>query len=285
MKTIKNAAALALGLAASAVWSASALAQLPTQPTTNLHSNNVTFDYLEPRDPKWQPVYERLKQRRVLEQFSEFFSPLRLPVTFRMKSMECGQANAFYDPNNTWSFQLCYEYVDKFDKAAPKVPSLTGPTRGEFIVGSFVSTVLHETGHALSDILKLPVLGREEDTADQISAYLMLQFGKELARPTIKGTYYKWMQDTRFDTSFYWDVHSTDRQRALNYLCLAYGSDPETFKDFVERGLMPQERARNCAREYQQVKSAFDQTIGPYIDPALMAKVKATQWLKPEDFN
>src|SRR4051794_26126414 len=99
MHATVKAVALALGVAASAVWSATAMAQLSTQPTGNLRANNVTFDYLEPRDPKWQEAYERLKNRRVLEQFSEFFSPLRLPVTFRMKSMECGQANAFYDPN------------------------------------------------------------------------------------------------------------------------------------------------------------------------------------------
>ena len=37
-------------------------------------------------------------------------------------------------------------------------------------------------------MLKVPVLGGEEDAADQVSAYLMLQFGKAEARRLILGT-------------------------------------------------------------------------------------------------
>jgi hypothetical protein len=38
---------------------------------------------------------------------------------------------------------------------------------------------LHETGHAVFDLLEVPVLGREEDAADLFSAYIMLHFGKD----------------------------------------------------------------------------------------------------------
>jgi hypothetical protein len=180
---------------------------------------------------------------------------------------------------------MCYEYVDDLYTAAPLTTTRDGLTRGEFIVGSFVSVVLHETGHALRDMLQIPVLGREEDTADQISAYIMLLFAKDLARPALKGTYYNWMRSTRLDTSFYWDVHSTSEQRALNYLCMGYGAEPKMFEDFLEKKLLPAERARNCAREYRQVKDAFDQTILPYIDQPLLKKVQETKWLSPEEFN
>jgi hypothetical protein len=35
------------------------------------------------------------------------------------------------------------------------------------------------------EMLRLPVLGREEDAADQVSAYIMLQLGKVEARRLI----------------------------------------------------------------------------------------------------
>ncbi len=49
---------------------------------------------------------------------------------------------------------------------------------------------LHESGHAVFDLLKLPVLGREADAADLFSAYVMLQLGKEGARTLILGSAY-----------------------------------------------------------------------------------------------
>src|SRR5262249_20305206 len=290
MRYILKSAKSALALTWLVATSNGALAQLPTQPSTNLRSNNVTFDYIEPRDPKWLPVYDRLKKRQVLEAFSEFLSPLRLPVTYRLKTKQCDESDAFYGgsrgaDDNEWSTRYCYELVDDTEKTAPKKTTPEGLTRGEYIVGTFVGTVLHETGHALSDMLKLPVLGREEDSADQISGFFMLQFGSELARATIKGTYYNWMQDARLDPNLNWDVHATNRKRAQNYLCMGFGGQPETFKDLVEKGLLPKARADNCAREYQEAKRAFTQTILPFIDQDLMRQVQSKQWSRPHEFD
>jgi len=58
------------------------------------------------------------------------------------------------------------------------------------ILGPFVDVFLHESGHAVFDLLKLPVLGREADAADLFSAYVMLQLGKEDARTLILGSAY-----------------------------------------------------------------------------------------------
>jgi hypothetical protein len=285
MKFAMSAAMVAFGLGCSALFAPMATGQLASQPAENLRSNNITFDYLEPRNPAYWGIYERMKNRQVWEEFSQFLSPLRLPVTFRLKSKECGTVNAFYENDNSWAFLMCYEFVESLEKNAPKTTTPDGLTRGEFIAGSFVSVVLHETGHAFSDILKLPVLGREEDTADQISGFVMLQFGKEVARATIKGTYFQWMRSTAFENQFYWDVHSTNRQRAQNYLCLGYGSDPDTFRDLVQKGFLPKGRAENCAREYREVASAFRKTIMPYIDEDLMKEVQAKRWFRPQDFE
>jgi hypothetical protein len=58
-----------------------------------------------------------------------------------------------------------------------------------------VDVVLHETGHAVFDQLKVPVLGREEDAADLFSVYIVLQMGKEDARRLILGNAYQYKED------------------------------------------------------------------------------------------
>jgi hypothetical protein len=248
-----------------------------------LRSNNVSVDYLEPKDPKLQAIYERVKGHKVLEEYSGFLSPLRLPVTLRLKTLQCDTDNAFYE-STYWAVHMCYELFEGTVKRAPKTTMPDGTTRGEFIAGDVASTLLHETGHALNDILNLPVLGREEDAADQMSAFIMLQFGKDVARMAIKATYHSWMSLSGGPKSF-WDVHSTGIQRAQNYLCLGYGADPDTFRDLAMRNALIKDRLPRCAHEYRQLRSTFVQTVLPYLDKDLMAKVQARRWLRPEEYE
>ena len=44
-------------------------------------------------------------------------------------------------------------------------------------------------------MLELPVFGREEDAADQLAAYILLQFGESEARRLIAGTAYAYHID------------------------------------------------------------------------------------------
>jgi hypothetical protein len=74
-------------------------------------------------------------------------------------------------------------------------------------------------------------------------------------------------------------AHGTPAQRFHNLLCLAYGADPQLFGDIVEKGHLPKERAEGCKEEYQQVSYAFQQLIGPHLDPVLAKEVMDKTWL------
>ena len=120
------------------------------------------------------------------------------------------------------------------------------------IVGGFIDAIFHELGHALFDILNIPVFGREEDAADQFSAFLMLQFGKDVARVTIRGAAFTYLtsKNPRTRTEFA-DEHGAPAQRFFNYICLAYGGEPDAFREYVDRGVLPKARAEQCPREYR----------------------------------
>lgn len=266
-----------------------------------VRNERILIEYLEPRHPvfayytdpddpaqakdhetnvktykRYMAIMERLKARQVLEEFSQFLAPLRLPITLRLRAMQCGEVNAFYDPADS-SINLCYEFVADVEDRAPRTTTPEGITRNEVIIGQIVGTLLHEGGHAVSNLLRLPVLGREEDTADQIAAFIMLQFGRDIARALIRGEAYGWNQRQRTASRF-WGPHSTALQRQHMFLCLAYGMDPPAFEDFVRIGWLPKQRAANCANDYNRVLHAFRETILPHIDMAIAKKVAQRRW-------
>jgi Putative metallopeptidase len=299
MSRIARSAVVAVAVAWLAIACTSANAQ--DFPWKGMSNPNVIVDYVEPRppiDPKDKDyakdmatyqrlvkIYERVKKRQVLEELSAFLSPLRLPKTLRVRTLQCNTVNAFYDPDE-FTVKICYEWMDATEQMAPAKVSPEGFTRQEVLVGGFVGVMLHEMGHAISDVLNLPVLGREEDAADQVAAFIMLQFGKEVARRTLTGTAHLYRRDAEANAPTeddFSDVHGTAAQRFYNTLCIAYGGDPNTFNDFVQRKILPKFRADTCAREYRQVLDAFRRLIGPYVDQELMEKVRGMQILRADD--
>jgi hypothetical protein len=197
----------------------------------------------------------------------------------------------FYTPIE-YSLTICYEWLKFLGQFRP--PS-SYATRQEVIVGGLVGIVLHEAGRAVFDMFSVPRLGSEDDAADQLASFVGLQFGRDVARILVKGTYYVWDTydyDIRVENNAQFnfaDRASVAPQRAYNLLCIAYGGDPATFQEFVDKGLldrvMPTARASDCADEYRQVAQAFDTTIKPHVNADRMRKVLSLTWLTPEDLQ
>ena len=239
----------------------------------------IRYEYVPPMSLRYVATAERLKQFRLLEQLSEFFSPIRLPHNFSMITTECGMINAFYTSARR-RIELCYEFVESIERIAPKVGESSEFSYQEVVVGALVGVLLHELGHAVFDMNEVPVIGREEDAADAIAAFIALQFSKDVARTVVRGSTYLHKFSFAFGAPLYWDEHGTGLQRYYNSLCLAYGGAPEMFGDLVTKGDLPKGRAENCAREYQEVKHAFEKTLLPYIDREKMKQVQSKTWLQ-----
>jgi hypothetical protein len=255
--------------------------------------NRVEVEYVEPADPAFAAIFKDLRDRRVLEELREFLSPLRLPSTLAIRTEQCGDAIRPYRPGAPIS--ICYEYVARLVELAIRIPrearTQRGVSRGDAIVGAFIQTVLQQSASAVFDILDLPVWGREQDAADKLAAFLMLQFGLETSRKVLNGAaYFFEASDRSWTGSDFSDVRSTEAQRFYNYLCIAYGSDAKAFSGFVEgigRGggparvdLLPARRAARCAEEYDDFRWAFTSLILPHVDPERLLKVRATDWLR-----
>jgi hypothetical protein len=241
----------------------------------------VSVSYVPPKNLAHQPIYEQLKKIRFLEQLQEFLSPFQLPRTLLVKVEGCdGDPNASYE-NDT--IVVCYEYIDELWKAMPTETTAAGVTPLDAVVGPLFDTCLHEFAHAIFDMLQVPVLGREEDAADQVSAYIMLHLGKAEARRLIWGTSYAYKTEAEAAASptvkQFADVHGTPAQRFYNLLCIAYGADAQLFADMVEKGDLPKERADDCKDEYRQVAQAYEKLISPHVDDVLAQELFDKSWL------
>ena len=251
--------------------------------SSKLRADRIQISYVPPKNAAHEPVFRLLKERQVLEKFKELLSPLRLPRALRLKVEGCdGVSNAWYGDD---AITVCYEYIADILRNAPKETTPAGVTRADAIVGPTLEVFLHEVGHAVFDYLSVPVLGREEDAADQFAAYLLLQFAKSDARRLIAGVAYAYNLDASKPTTKknpFADEHGLPAQRFYNVLCIAYGADSKLFADLVEKGYLPKERAEGCESEYEQVTRAMTKLIRPYIDQTRAKRVRAKQWLKFE---
>ena len=244
-----------------------------------LPTDQVRVLYAEPKEAKHQPIRDTLQQRRVLETLRTLLSPFRLPRELTLEVKGCdGSVDAYY-----WNGKatLCYEYVELIQQHAPKVGTPGGLMRADAIVGAIADTVLHEVGHAVIDMLDLPVLGREEDAADFFSVYILTQFLPEDAHRLFQGVGFMMASEAKealekpHDAKSYAGPHGMAAQRYYNLLCMAYGSDPQTFGDAVKRGGLPSWRAEGCDDEFALLKRAFQKLIMPHVDEALLARVRS----------
>jgi hypothetical protein len=247
----------------------------------DLQPNRIRIEYEQPHSAELQPVYELMMRRRPLQKIQEIFSPLRLPLDLTVKTKECGISNAWYQrPTIT----LCYEYLRDLHQTAPKETSPDGITPMDAMEGQFLYTASHETGHAVFDLLDVPLFGRPEDDADQFAAHVLIRIGKNDARQLIEGAAYLYKDYVKNPTvtvpvTAFADVHGAPMQRLYNLLCLAYGANPDEFSDVVDKGYLPKSRVPDCKVEWGEVDFAFHKLIYPYIDQKLLNDVLSKSWV------
>src|SRR5262245_9432088 len=244
--------------------------------------NRIDINYVEPKSADYLPLSKLLKERQALEKIRDLLSPLRLPHRLLLETRECGFPNAL---SNEDSVIVCYEFIDNIRKNAAETTTPAGLAPIDTLIGPLLDVFLHEAGHAVFAMLKIPVFGREEDAADQFSTYIMLKFDKDEARRLVLGSAYQYKGDLSSPTvtikqQRFADEHGTSAQRFYNLMCTAYGADPKLFGDVVEKGFLPEQRAVICKREYAQLAHAFETLIGPHIDRALARKLHKS-WLPP----
>lgn len=199
---------------------------------------------------------------------------LRLPNDIAIKFAACDEVNAFYNPELA-TITMCDEYVDFY---AELFSRFEGEDRDRAILGSLVSTFLHELGHALIHQLDLPAVGRQEDAVDQLASVILIASGDQGGELALEGalSFIAEAEAGEEDTTPFWDEHSLNEQRFYNAMCLIYGSDPDGWDGLVGDDDLPEERAEQCPEEYETISKSWTRLLQPYLTvPAMRMKLKA----------
>jgi hypothetical protein len=231
-------------------------------------AQSVVPVYGPTKSPRYTQLQDGFRTARVLEQLAASLSSgIRLPTPIQLSTAECGTQNAFYNRGNG-TIVVCLELVESMIIGIGRERSKTSTPESidRAAAGAFMFVLLHEFGHALIHALNLPVLGREEDAADQISTFFLLNGSTREALFGLDGAMWFFRDKSLFYTrQHFGGEHSLDPQRRINLACWAYGKDPNMFRWVVSARQLPPDRAVRCAREYAQLDYAVRALLGSYV--------------------
>ncbi len=132
-----------------------------------------------------------------------------------------------------------------------------------FVTSNVVGTFYHELGHAVIDVMQLPVLGREEDAADTLSGLLIDQVWQEdsafamISDSALAYVLYDAENATAPEDQPFWDEHGLDLQRSYNLICIFYGANPNGRAEIIKTFDLPASRAERCPDEYAQAQASW----------------------------
>jgi hypothetical protein len=226
---------------------------------------DFVVEYADVSNARYAEIDKQIKGEKVLEKAaSDLNDSISLPADITLRTKDCNEVNAFYDPKDA-SITVCYELMEHFFKLFKS----TGKDEKQSYNQMFDAirfVFLHELGHALIDIHEIPIAGSEEDAADRLSTYICLEeLGDEGARSAIAAAEAFGIESKNADGNdlVFYDNHKLGQQRFYDIVCSLYGYNPDKYSDVVEKGLLPKERAVSCPSEYGRLQTSWGKLLKP----------------------
>lgn len=133
-----------------------------------------------------------------------------------------------------------------------------------YVESNLEFTLLHELAHAVIDHHQIPVLGGQEQAADQIAVMLLILMHDGLDPQLLDRLLavsadwmIQWQMDLKNQNTVFWDVHPLPIQRFYEVTCLAYGSNPDVLESLRKDSWLPIERAWDCDLEFKENQQAL----------------------------
>ena len=212
-----------------------------------------------------------LKANKVPFLMNSFAQAFQLPDELTVRGTNGFGGGPFFNPrNNSITFQYGFAAL-VLDTMRKMNPSYNDYRLGTAVGAVDTFILAHEFTHALIAIYDLPVLGREEDAADELATLILLKApqGPKYVYDAAQFWYALSRQQRVPTVSDYADVHSLDLQRAYAMVCDLAGSSKQSFQQVAKLRLLPNSRLASCPAEYKQHVESFEQVLGDHLEGTL----------------
>lgn len=158
-----------------------------------------------------------------------------------------------------------------------------------FALNNTQFVLYHEIGHMLVDQFGLPILGRQEDAADNIATYLLLAQQTDEADNALIDAAYGWLLtdaasgEQDMEAADFYDEHSLDLQRAYAIVCLMAGGDLDEFSDIADDYALDDDRRASCQDDYTYFEQSIAGLLGPHLGQG--AEIGVEYDTAPEDMK
>lgn len=127
-----------------------------------------------------------------------------------------------------------------------------------FAANNSLFVLYHEMAHLLVDQLRLPVLGKEEDAADNMATWTLLNKRTAESDKALADAAEGWLlTGVAYGSGKYEEdfsaAHSLDKQRAYQIVCLMVGSDDTAFRPIANQYAIGRDRQDSCYWDYELV--------------------------------
>ncbi|MGI8883936.1 MAG: DUF4344 domain-containing metallopeptidase [Pyrinomonadaceae bacterium] len=225
----------------------------------NKDEGDFIVEHLPVENARYAEVDRQVKEEKLLEKAAAKLNrALILPNDLYLRTKDCGEVNAFYNPNDR-SVTVCYELMEHFYKVF-KSAGASEEKAYDKMFSAVQFVFLHEIGHALIDQYKLPITANEEDAADRRSSYINSEeLGEEGVRSVLVAAeaFALESKNRSPDARSMADEHLLQEQRFYNSLCMTYGSNPTKYSYIVTDGYLPKDRAVRCPSEYERTVQSW----------------------------
>jgi hypothetical protein len=130
---------------------------------------------------------------------------------------------------------------------------------------AFLHVVAHEMGHAFLREFDVPILGPEEDIADDFATVYLHMVVPEQAGAIIAARARQNLADNEGPARF--SEYRGDDQRAGRSVCILYGLDPDRHASLATSFGMDDEAAETCRDVAPEVARSWRRVLAPYWTP------------------
>lgn len=232
-------------------------------------SGRITVEYGETDDPISAELMQGYQQYGLFEKVGNLItSEINLPRDITLHLTNCDQANAFYRKEDH-AIVIC----NQLTKSNYETFLANGDSKEEALKAAIftsVFTFFHESGHMLIHELDLTVVGKEEDIADQFSAFFLLandsSEGQSVSGEIVTAAAKLFaLTSTDPNNGQLQDEHALNQQRFYNLVCMLYGANPEKYQDLVTQLKYAESRLGSCQVESESIMANWKRLLEPYL--------------------